>query len=305
MSRRLIVTADDFGIGPATSRGILDLADLGVVTSTVLLVTSPHAADGVRQWRAAGARLELGWHPCLTLDAPVLPARDVPSLVGERGDFPPLGAFLKRLAAGLVRRREVAAEFRAQLARFRALAGTDPATVNAHHHLHAFPVVGAALRGVLAEAGLRPFVRRVAESPRTLRRVPGARPKRLLLSSLGRRAARRQGRAGLPGAAALLGVTDPVHVHADDFFARWLAAARGEWVELTCHPGHLDAAVHGRDGTLADGHLHRRARELELLARPQFREAVRAAGFELVPAGPRTGEGSRPPHWFPARVSHY
>ena len=51
--RRLVVTADDFGIGPDTSRGILDLAARGAVTSTVLLVTSPFAADGVRQWRQA------------------------------------------------------------------------------------------------------------------------------------------------------------------------------------------------------------------------------------------------------------
>ena len=34
--RYLVVTADDFGIGPATSRGILDLAGEGLVTATVL-----------------------------------------------------------------------------------------------------------------------------------------------------------------------------------------------------------------------------------------------------------------------------
>jgi hypothetical protein len=90
MTRRLIVTADDFGIGPATSRGILDLAAAGVVTSTVLLVNSPHAAEGVRLWEQAGGPLELGWHPCLTMDAPVLPPERVPSLVGANGRFQPL-----------------------------------------------------------------------------------------------------------------------------------------------------------------------------------------------------------------------
>ena len=35
--------ADDFGIGPGTSQGILDLAAAGrLVTATVLLVNSPH-----------------------------------------------------------------------------------------------------------------------------------------------------------------------------------------------------------------------------------------------------------------------
>ena len=71
--RYLVVTADDFGIGPATSRGILDLAAEGLVTCTVLLVNSPYAAEAVDAWKATGRRLELGWHPCLTLDPPVAP----------------------------------------------------------------------------------------------------------------------------------------------------------------------------------------------------------------------------------------
>jgi len=40
----------------------------------------------------------------------------------------------------------------------------------------------------------------------------------------------------------------------------------------------------GRDGTLADGQIHRRVREFELLSRPTFLDSVRAAGFTLVTA---------------------
>src|SRR5947208_10841292 len=90
LARYLLVTADDFGIGPETSRGILELAARGVVTSTVLLVNSPHALDAVAAWRKAGCPLELGWHPCLTIDAPILPPDQVPTLVGPDGRFPRL-----------------------------------------------------------------------------------------------------------------------------------------------------------------------------------------------------------------------
>ena len=51
--RFLVVTADDFGIGPATTHGILELALQGRVTATVLLVNSPHAEAAVRAWRQA------------------------------------------------------------------------------------------------------------------------------------------------------------------------------------------------------------------------------------------------------------
>ena len=38
--RRLVVIADDYGIGPDTSAGILELARKGIVTGSVLLVNS-------------------------------------------------------------------------------------------------------------------------------------------------------------------------------------------------------------------------------------------------------------------------
>ncbi|HUR52818.1 MAG TPA: ChbG/HpnK family deacetylase [Gemmataceae bacterium] len=279
--RLLLVTADDFGIGPDTSRGILELGKLGVVTSTVLLVNSPFAAEGVAAWRAAGHPLELGWHPCLTIDAPVLPPDQVPSLVNADGRFPRLGQLLKRIVRGRVNTAEVEAEWRAQFRRFVEMVGHPPANVNAHHHVHIFRPIGEALARILP-AGT--FVRRVVEPRRTLRRVPGARLKRAFLSHFGKKALRRQEAAGFPGNDTLAGITDPPFVHAPDFFARWLAATPGRFVELSCHPGHFDPTLDGRDGTIADGHMHRRARELELLREPAFRDAVRDAGFRLVTA---------------------
>jgi predicted glycoside hydrolase/deacetylase ChbG (UPF0249 family) len=282
--RYLLVTADDFGIGPATSRGVLDLAARGAITSTVLLVTSPFAAEAVALWRKAGGPVELGWHPCLTLDAPVLTPGKVPTLVDAAGHFHPLGRFLRRLARGRIAGAEVEAELRAQYRRFLELVGRPPANVNAHHHVHVFGPVGAALARVLADQRPRPFVRRVVESWRTLLRVPGARPKRLLLSRVGTRAVRRQQLAYLPGNEYLLGITDPPFVRDPSFFARWLRHAPGRCVELTCHPGHLDATLVGRDGTLADGQIHRRPAELALLRDPAFRDAVGRAGFTPVSA---------------------
>jgi predicted glycoside hydrolase/deacetylase ChbG (UPF0249 family) len=282
--RHLVVTADDFGIGPATSRGILDLAAAGAVTSTVLLVTSPYAEDGVAQWRKAGRPVELGWHPCLTLDSPVLSPDKVPSLVDAGGRFYPLGAFLARLFRGRITAAEIEAELHAQYRRFVDLVGQAPTNVNGHHHVHVFGPVRRALLRVLADQHPRPFVRRVGESWRTLLRVRGARVKRWMLARVGRRASAAQARAGFPGTECLAGITDPPYVHADDFFARWLATVSGRVVELTCHPGYLDATLDGRDGSMTDGQLHRRAREFELLRRPAFLEAVRDAGFTLIPA---------------------
>src|SRR5260370_38738977 len=107
--RYLVVVADDFGMGPATSRGILDLAAKGLITGTVRLSNAPSREEAVRAWRQAGAGLEIGWHPCLTMDPPILPIKQVQSLVGSDGCFWPLGAFMRRAFSGRIRAAEVEA----------------------------------------------------------------------------------------------------------------------------------------------------------------------------------------------------
>lgn len=281
--RYLVVIADDYGIGPATSSGILDLAGRGRITGAVLLVNSPFAEASVCAWRESGVPLEIGWHPCLTLDRPVLPAEQVPSLVGSDGCFRPLGAFVRRLACGRARRSEVAAELNAQYRRFIELIGRRPLFVNAHHHVQVFWPVGAILRELLCRQEPLPYIRRIREPWTMLPAIPGARAKRVLLSTLGRLDARMQDEADFPGNDWLAGITDPPCVRDPDYMARWLTRIPGRVVELACHPGHWDPTLVGRDCTWTDGMLQRRTRERELLDQPGFEEACRRAGFVRVP----------------------
>jgi predicted glycoside hydrolase/deacetylase ChbG (UPF0249 family) len=292
--RLLAVVADDFGIGPDTSAGILHMARRGIVTGSVLLVNSPYAEASVRSWRQYDCPMELGWHPNLTLDAPVLPAQCVPSLVGHDGLFWPLGPFLKRWLLGRLVCAEIEAEFDAQLQRFRELVGQPPSLVNTHQHVGLFAPIGAALLRVLQRRHCRPYVRRVQEPLRTLRYIPGARIKRLVLNHLGRDIARLQTHLSFPGNDCLAGITDPCWVKDSQFFARWLHALPGDRVEFMCHPGYYDPTLIGRDCRENDGLLQRRVDELALLEQPHFLAAVRAAGFTLVP--PAHFLGARPYH---------
>jgi predicted glycoside hydrolase/deacetylase ChbG (UPF0249 family) len=280
--RYLIVIADDYGIGPATSRAILELAGRGVVTGTVLLVNSPYAPEAVAAWRQSGLALEVGWHPCLTLDPPVAPAGRVPSLVGPDGCLWPLGAFLKRLALGLIRPGDLERELRAQLGRFCELVGRPPTLVNSHQHTSLFPPVGRILRSVLAARRPLPYFRRVREPWSMLRRIPGARVKRSLLTLLGRAEALQLERAGFPGQRWLAGITDPPWAADPEFFARWLTRVPGRDVELACHPGYHDPTLVGRDCTADDGLQQRRVDERHWLQQPTFGEACRRAGFTAV-----------------------
>jgi len=280
--RVLLVVADDFGVGPPTTAGILHLARKGVVSATVLLVNSPHAQEAVAAWKNAGRPMDLGWHPNLTLDAPVLPADQVPSLVAPDGRFWPLPDFLRRWLLGRIRWRDVEAEFRAQLARFRDMVGQPPVLVNAHQHIILFPPLGAIILDVLARRGCFPYMRRVREPWPMLFRARGARCKRVLLNTLGRGQSRRQEALGFPGSDWLAGITDPPWVRDPLFHRRWLGRVPGRVVELVCHPGFEDQTLIGRDCVPGEGLMQWRVDELALLDRPDFLDMADRNGFRVL-----------------------
>jgi chitin disaccharide deacetylase len=280
-ARSLMVIADDFGIGPDTDRGILDCAQRGLLSGTVLLVNSLHAAAAVDDWRRLGRPVEIGWHPNLTLDAPILGSR-VPSLIGPTGNFLRLGVFLRRLLGGGVVHAEIEAELRAQRDRFIELVGQPPAFVNAHQHVAVFPPVGRILLDILAEQTPLPIVRRVCEPATAFRKVPGARIKRLALHALGARFSRLQAERGFPGPSWLLGITDPKWVRDRDYLPRWLRATTETDVELMVHPGYEDKTLIGRDADPGSGLVQRRVDELDRMLEPTFRAVLRETGFQIV-----------------------
>ncbi len=136
--RRLIVNADDFGMTPGVSAGILRARRHGIVTSTTVLVT----ADVDRELLAAAldAGLGLGVHLNLTLGRPLTRGA---SLIGDDGRF----VRDARRAAARAEIKDVEQEIEAQLERFHALTRRRPTHLDTHHHvgLHA-PVDEIVLR---------------------------------------------------------------------------------------------------------------------------------------------------------------
>jgi predicted glycoside hydrolase/deacetylase ChbG (UPF0249 family) len=124
--RRLIVNADDFGLTPGVSRGILVAHRHGIVSSTTLLATQPVARDILRE--ALDAGLPLGLHVNLTLGKPLTRGK---SLVG------PDGRFVRdpRRAAARASLKDVEAEVAAQVEKFLSLVGRAPTHLDSHHHV--------------------------------------------------------------------------------------------------------------------------------------------------------------------------
>ena len=164
MVRRLIVNADDFGLTPGVSEGILAAHRHGIVTSTTMLVNRDVPADLVR--RALDGGLGLGLHVNLTLGRPL--TRGVS--LADAG-----GAFVRdpRRAAAGAKAREVEAEVEAQIERFEKLARARPTHLDTHHHVGLHSPVREAV--VAAARALGVPVRSQDPAVRTRMRAAGLR----------------------------------------------------------------------------------------------------------------------------------
>jgi len=138
--KRLIVTADDFGLTPGVVAGIIEAHERGIVTATSLMVNADACAEA-SQWARTHPSLDVGLHLVLTYGRPVGPAPPLGALVSDAGTF-------RRLESGEHDRAEpeqVRREVRAQLDRFETMVGRPPTHIDGHHHVHAlsgvFPVV--------------------------------------------------------------------------------------------------------------------------------------------------------------------
>ncbi|MBV8081948.1 MAG: hopanoid biosynthesis-associated protein HpnK [Candidatus Eremiobacteraeota bacterium] len=138
--RRLIISADDFGMSADVNDAIERAHTDGVLTTTCLMMSGDAAADAVaRAKRLPGLRV--GLHVVLVDGRPVLPAREVPDLVDRSGEFTKrlVGAGFKYFFHPRVR-RQLEAEIRAQFAAF-AATGLRLDHVNAHNHMHVHPTI--------------------------------------------------------------------------------------------------------------------------------------------------------------------
>ena len=245
--KRLVVTADDFGLSPGVVAGIMEAHQRGIVTATSLMVNAPATQDAFRQARASPS-LSTGLHFVLTFGEPIGPREPLGALLGKDGRFRRWDAGERdRVTAGQVRE-----ELRAQLRRFENGVGRPPSHIDGHHHVHAIPGV---LTAVIEEArGLSIPVRSPDEPTRTRLR-----------------------REGIP--------TDDHFVakfYGEDFVGESqlleiLTTLQNGTSELMCHPA-------AGDDTLASltGYLEPRYEELRTLTSERVRQAFVDLGIELT-----------------------
>jgi predicted glycoside hydrolase/deacetylase ChbG (UPF0249 family) len=273
--RRIWLVADDYGISPAVSAAIRDLAARGRLSATSVMVTAPSfdrdEAEALAELNAAGRRVAIGLHVTLTapfrpLTAGFAPLRD--------GAFLPLGplmgrAFLRRLDGAAL-----AAETAAQIAAFCAAFGRPPDYVDGHQHVQLLPIVREALLAVVKQAAPNAWVRQCGSAAAPWRRL--ADPKGLLLDHLSRRFRARAQALGIRTNPAFAGTYNfGTGVPMPALFPRFLDRLPDGGL-IMCHPGKVDGELKRLDPVTG-----RRAEEYAYFGGDEFAALLKAQGIIL------------------------
>jgi hopanoid biosynthesis associated protein HpnK len=275
--RRVIITADDFGMSESINEAVERACRDGILNTASLMVAGPAAGDAVRRAKAL-PQLRVGLHLVVVEGASVRPSA-VKGLVDAAGDFPKdqFGVSLNYFFLPK-QRKQLHSEIRSQFSAF-AKTGLRLDHANAHKHMHLHPTVGRMMIEIGKTFGL-PAIRVPYEPTGPLSKAGtrvGVGGRMLnLWSSMLRDDARR---AKIQVNDNVFGIAWSGHMTTERILRLIPNLPKG-LTEIYFHPA---AWRDGRIATLMEDYEHEA--ELAALLSPEVREALDAAGIE------RTGYG--------------
>jgi predicted glycoside hydrolase/deacetylase ChbG (UPF0249 family) len=149
--RKLIVSADDYGLSAAVNQAVEEAHLQGFLSSTSVLVNRPDS-PAVAEASRRCPDLEFGLHVNLTLGRPVCDPGTVPTLVDSSGSF--RRDIVRRATLRQVRPEEVFREVRAQVSRLVAL-GVRPLHWDSHQNVAYSPALVRPIAAACRAEGLR------------------------------------------------------------------------------------------------------------------------------------------------------
>lgn len=277
--RRLIVSADDFGMSAGANAGIIRAHREGILGDASLMVNGQAFAEAVELARDH-PRLSVGLHLMLVQGRAASPPAQVPLLAGADGLFgsmPVVAGMRYFFLPGV--RGQLQREITAQLDKFRAT-GLPLSHVDGHLTIHVHPVVLDILLAVRERYGIRAV--RLPREPLTpalrydRRHLPRKLFEALSFNALSRWALPRLRRAGVRHPDRMFGLHQTGHV-SDDYLLSVLAELPPGVSEIYCHPAVVDDEA--RRWRPAD---YESEQEVAALTSPRVRDAIERSRIELI-----------------------
>lgn len=131
--KKLIITADDYGMSRAVNDAIDAGIAAGLITSTNVMTNMPFYKEAVKLKEIPD--ISVGIHWVLACGTPVLSPDEIPSLVAENGEFYQYADFRKRLRSKQISFADIKKELIAQYNLYYELMG-QPVYWNTHQNTH-------------------------------------------------------------------------------------------------------------------------------------------------------------------------
>lgn len=150
------INADDWGLSPGINKGILDLAQRGIVKRVSILASGSFVNEGLAELKALPS-LTLGLHFSLTFGKTFLGDRIRHLAVDGRFHPSPTRVALLFLLSGRDRRKHLSQEvillLREQFSILESCA-VYPKYLDGHHHIHLIPGMMKSILPILREVGI-------------------------------------------------------------------------------------------------------------------------------------------------------
>lgn len=131
--KKLIVTADDYGMSRAVNDAIDAGIEAGLITSTNVMTNMPFYREAAKL--KDHPQVSVGLHWVLASGRPILAKKEIPTLVNEKGEFYPYPVFRSRLRKKQISYAEIKKELVAQYQLYADLMG-KPDYWNTHQNTH-------------------------------------------------------------------------------------------------------------------------------------------------------------------------
>ncbi|RMF83096.1 MAG: ChbG/HpnK family deacetylase [Nitrospinota bacterium] len=283
--RYLLINADGYGFTAGINRAIEECIAFGTVRSLSANVNCRYA-DDLALLVQCHPDLSVGCHINPVVGSPVLPPREVPTLIDGKGEFF-YKAFVRRYLRGHIRREELYAEMLAQVERTRELAGAAFSHLDFHMGLHRLPGLYTIFLEVAEKSGVGrirthryrvgmesrfPRLRHYLHLGQKVSRIP-----KFLWNLWLRRKALARHLAMPDRRVEITHMGSRGEVINVENYLRLLQNLPPGCNEFVVHPGYVDEELR-RWST----YLESRLREREVLLDVRFREALYASDVQLI-----------------------
>lgn len=128
--KKIVLTADDFGVSPRANRNILHLTSLGKIDRVAVMTYGNFTDKEIEQLQRSGVKIDIH----LDILHEFHDERK-----GRQSAIWRVVEFIGKLFSGKISPKKVERDWRNQIKKFQEIFGNNPDGINSHEHVHLFP----------------------------------------------------------------------------------------------------------------------------------------------------------------------